>query len=271
MANISPDTPQNPLLPQNAATALHDSAISMTTTVFPKPIRSPTTPTINISRTRALQNVLTHAERIRIASWAINATQEVGVKNIPLRAARQISMLSRGNEKANNAKACRLWKSRERIANCPRGRENRVHPFSITRVKHAGFKRVYVKVRAGRGRKQARLVEALHVALPEEFERLRNSGLNFNGNLLRNLAMHLVHESSTITEHKNMRDSKYGILILEMITARLIQALISQYQILSRAQTGKLIVSPEKRSGHRTRRGESPGADCSGISIGHNW
>ena len=156
-------------------------------------------------------------------------------------------MLFRGNEKANNAKACRLWKCREDIANYSRGGDNRGHPLSITRVTRAGFKRVYVKARAGRGRKRAGWVEALHVALLEEFERLRKSGLKFNGNLLRHLAMHLVHESSNMTYHKNMRDPKSEKLILEMITARWIQAFMSRYQIVSRAQTGKHMVSPEKR------------------------
>ena len=156
-------------------------------------------------------------------------------------------MFFRGNENANNAKACRLWKCREDIANYSCGRDNRGHPVSITRVTRAVFKRVYVKARAGRSLKPAGWVEVLHVALPEGLERLRKSGLEFNGNLLRHLAMHLVHESSTMTYHKNTRDTKSEKLLLEMITARWIQAFMSRYQIVSRAQKGKLLVSPEKR------------------------
>ena len=86
-----------------------------------------------MSRTRALQHVLTHAERIRIVTLVNNEAQEVDAKHIPSRAMRQFPMLFRGNEKAKNAKACGLWKYREDIANYSRGRDNRGHPISITR------------------------------------------------------------------------------------------------------------------------------------------
>ena len=180
-------------------------------------------------------------------------------------------MLFRGNENAINAKACRPWKLREDIANYSRGRDNRGHPLSITRVTRAGLKRVYVKARAGRVCKQAVCVEALHVALLKEFERLRKSGLKFNMNLLRHLAMHLVHESSTMTYHKNMRDPKSENLISEMIAARWIQAVVmSPYQIVSRAQNGEGHGFARKSRAHRTRRGVSPRTDSSGISIKHD-
>ena len=60
--------------------------------------------------------------------------------------------------------------------------------------------------------------------------------------------MHLVHESRTMTYHKNMKDSKSENVILEMITARWIQAFKSRYQFVSLSQTGKLTVSSEKQA-----------------------
>ena len=68
MANIAPNTPQIPLLPQNAAPALHDSANSESTAFSSQPIPSFTTAPTNMSRIRALQHVLTHAERIQIVT-----------------------------------------------------------------------------------------------------------------------------------------------------------------------------------------------------------
>ena len=45
----------------------------------------------------------------------IETSQQDGEKHIPSRAVRHFPMMFRGNEKANNAKAVRLWAAREEI------------------------------------------------------------------------------------------------------------------------------------------------------------
>ena len=85
----------------------------------------------------------------------IETSQRDGEKHIPSRAIRQFPMMFRGNEKANNAKAARLWAASEEILVYERRPDNLGIPISLTRMIRAGFKRGYIKARRGRGRKRA--------------------------------------------------------------------------------------------------------------------
>eukprot|EP00171_Calliarthron_tuberculosum_P001361 IDg1361t1 len=147
-----------------------------------------------------------------------------------------------------SASESRLWKTRQQIIADQRRAGNQGIPLSLTRVTRAGFKRVYVKARSGRGRKRAAWVAALHDDLLVEFERLRKSGLKFNARVLRLLAVHMINVSNSDLYHTSMRDQKSGKTIVEMITPRWIQAFMNRHQIVSRAQTGKLMLAPEKQA-----------------------
>lgn len=107
--------------------------------------------------TRALQYVLTHVEHICIVTWMVDAASTDGAKNIASRALRGFSVLFRGNAKANSGKANRLWVTPEEFLSYSRSLDNRGILLSITRVTRVEFKRVYIKVRTGRGRKTCRL------------------------------------------------------------------------------------------------------------------
>lgn len=61
--------------------------------------------------------------------------------------------------------------------------------IAITRVTRAGTKRSRLKARVGRGRRGQTWVEALHIELREEFDRLRKVGVKFNQTTLRHLAL----------------------------------------------------------------------------------
>ena len=160
------------------------SPAALPTEIIPKP------------RKRSLQNVVTHADRIQVVSWMIETSQQDGEKHIPSRAVRHFPMLFRGNEKANNAKAVRLWAAREEILGYQRRPDNLDIPISLTRMIRAGFKRVYIKARSGRGRKRATWVSTLHDDLLHDFERLRKTGMKINATLWRQLALHLIGQSS---------------------------------------------------------------------------
>ena len=111
----------------------------------------------------------------------------------------------------------------------------------------AGFKRVYIKARSGRGRKRATWVSSLHDDLLQDFEELRKTGMKFNATLLPHLALHLIGQSRNDRYNKHMRDTESGKLIVDMITLRWVQSSINRFRIVSRAQTGKLMLCPEKR------------------------
>ena len=75
------------------------------------------------------------------------------------------------------------------------------------------------------------------------FERLRKTGLKFYATLLRQLANHVVGESSNGVYHQHMRDTKSEKLIVDMINPRSVQSSMNRFRIVSRAQTGKPMFS----------------------------
>ena len=136
----------------------------------------------------------------------VDATSTDGAKRNASRAIHRFPMQFRGNENANSGKETRLWAAREAFLSYSRIVDNRGIPFSITPVKGVGFKRVFIMARTVRGRKRAAWVEALHIALQENFDRFQKTGLKFNANLLCHLALCLVRESSNADYQTNMID-----------------------------------------------------------------
>lgn len=79
-------------------------------------------------------------------------------------------------------------------------------------------------------------------------DKLRKTGIKFNAKLLEDLARQLI-TSSTLDEYfLNFFDTSSRTFTQDMITPRWIQTFIERNTIVSRAQTGELIVSPEKQA-----------------------
>lgn len=138
----------------------------------------------------------------------METSERSGDKHIPSRAVRKFPALFRGSAKANNAKASRLWKSRETFLRNQKSTENRGTLLSVTHVTSFGLKCVYMKACAGLGREKSAWVEKLHKNLFGESKSLLKSGLKFNAKFLRHLAVHLVNVSRNEAFHMHFRDLK---------------------------------------------------------------
>lgn len=141
---------------------------------------------------RALQHVLTRAQRAQIVKWMLETAQSDGSKHIASKAIRQFPSFFRSSINSNLTKASRLWKTRQEYTNDEGKVLLRGTTSTITRVTLRGCKRVNVKDRSGRGRERTAWVSALHDALVSEFHRLRKLGVKFNCKTLRSLAIHIT-------------------------------------------------------------------------------
>ncbi|ORY38863.1 hypothetical protein BCR33DRAFT_768996 [Rhizoclosmatium globosum] len=145
---------------------------------------------------------------------------------------------------ANHKKACHWFKDCE--GTFDRGS---LHVSSYT---DGGRVQVQRKARRGRGRKVSPWVSAIHLELKDEFERLRKAGVKFDLNLLRTLAMSLVSRGLEYGPDYEMLLGKDSVDIdgkkhIDKLTYLWIQNFMERNNIVTRRQTGKLSVSPEKQ------------------------
>jgi len=198
------------------------------------------TTTIDLcSRRRVHVNKL--SERYAATSWMVAEAAENGDKHIVSKAVKKFPSFFAGNNKANLQKASRWWSMREEtMALKKTGRAG-----SLTAHALHGVKRAHFKALKGRGRKRSQWVSALYPVLLAEFERLKAAGLKFSPAVIRRHAIELV---STADEnkpyHATVQDK--GQSIVTRITIRWVQHFMTANNIVLRAQTGKLLASPEK-------------------------
>ena len=98
----------------------------------------------------------------------------------------------------------------------------------------------------GRGPKTSRWVLSLYAEWRIEFDRLQSIGVKFNISLLQTLAVDLIKSAETGSDHHISVRHK-GKSILNVIKIRWAQRFMQKNSIVSRCQSGKLMVSPEKR------------------------
>ena len=84
------------------------------------------------------------------------------------------------------------------------------------------------------GRKRSVFGVTLHEHLSEDFERLCKTGLKFNANLLRHLAIRLMNELWNQFYHKQMRDVKSETLVLDIGTSSRIHMQKIEHDIIRR-------------------------------------
>jgi hypothetical protein len=105
---------------------------------------------------------------------------------------------------------------------------------------------VKLKTKKGRGRRTTPWVLWVHAELCSEFDRLRKAGVKFSTQLLKNLVLDAVKDS-THPEFNPLFEWQ-NVLIKVKIIPRWIQSFIENKTIVGRAQTGKLMLSSERQT-----------------------
>lgn len=172
-------------------------------------------------------------------------THQVDVeKNLPTKAVKQFPELFPTSRQA--AVMMRLWRWRSSCISEDGKVSMRGSEATYTRVTKTGAKRGEVKALAGRGRKRNDWVDALHLDLRSELNRLRHLGVKFNMKTIRALAMLLISKSATSSYSANTLHPGTADIIVTKVTPRWVQEFCERFRIVSRALTGKLQLSPEK-------------------------
>ncbi len=188
---------------------------------------------------RNLQHVTTLESRVKVLKW-MKEEEKVGAKKIPSRAVALFPEHFRSmTANANLQKANRLLKS------LPQLPELIEAPKTFSIVVQGGRREGQVKALDGRGRKLEGWVSWLYPLLLEEFHRLKRAGLKFSPGVLKLVALDIVQCSDNILFNARTRVGE--VKLLDKITPRRIQLFMEAHNIVGRAQTGKLMVSPEKR------------------------
>ena len=176
-----------------------------------------------------------------VLDWMLEEARTSGEKNLASRTVARFPEHFRGNKNANLTKASRWWKGRGDFLNSMISKES----LSLSRCQRGIRRKLLRKASQGRGRKRAPWVSWLHEKLIDEFTRLRKAGLKFSPSMLRLLARRILIDSEESFSAKYL-DERNGRVIIEKITFRCIQSFMERCGIVSRAQTGKLMVSKEK-------------------------
>lgn len=194
---------------------------------------------------RRAQNVLTKAQKHKIAEWMIQKEGE-GMSKIPSKAVAHFPQFFRGAANANIARALRYWRVRASTVQNYKTAGKRNNDLYMHRPGPNGMRLRISKTAAGRGRKPSVWVTALHVDLCSEFDRLRRCSVKFNANLLLTLARNLVTASTSDVYGPTHTDPRSGKLILHHIDRKWVERFMHAHRIVSRITTGKLSPSEKK-------------------------
>lgn len=195
----------------------------------------------------AAHHVWTIGQRAMVVKWMKQQEVANGSKHISVRTVRNFPELFRSSHNANITRASRLWKQRSEYPDEGDRSNLRGETSVVSRQTKIGLKRVNLKAREGRGRKRASWVKALHADLRDEFDRLRKLGVKFNHRTLRALAQQLLADSNSEAYSSNMVDPRSGQSLSMRISTRWVQTFTVRFRIVSRAHTGKYLLSPDQQ------------------------
>eukprot|EP00173_Palmaria_palmata_P003307 Plantae.Rhodophyta-Palmaria_palmata.ctg3449.p1 GENE.Plantae.Rhodophyta-Palmaria_palmata.ctg3449~~Plantae.Rhodophyta-Palmaria_palmata.ctg3449.p1 ORF type:complete len:277 (+),score=18.94 Plantae.Rhodophyta-Palmaria_palmata.ctg3449:131-961(+) len=120
-------------------------------------------------------------------------------------------------------------------------------PLTITRRVRGIRKSHRTKSAKGRGRKRKPCTIALHDDLHDYFNHARRTGGKLNGSVLVEMALELTRDAPADSPyHASTIDKPSGNLIHTHITTSWMTRFCTRYDVISRAQTGKLLCGPEK-------------------------
>lgn len=129
-----------------------------------------------VKNIRKTNHVPSRAQKSRIARFMIAHHGKHGDKHLASKAVDQFAALFRGSRQATIMKPMRIWRARETFLN------------KSGDVSLRGSGSSFTCIRKNSGRKRVAWVDALHLELWAEFERLRRPRVKFNLKTLRVLA-----------------------------------------------------------------------------------
>ncbi|KAL3695584.1 hypothetical protein R1sor_009660 [Riccia sorocarpa] len=214
---------------------------------------------------RALQQVSTLRHRADVISWMI---ERVGCQGSEKRICAQIikqfpEHFRASSIHANFMKVQRWWNDREGIlaAIMHEERKSSVSSLqslfpalmhderksSVSSLQNKKRRVVQLKAIDGRGRKRAAWTDWLYPILRDEFERLRNAGLKFSPGVLQSVAKNCLQTAGhpQFTAATVLPDSDKPLI--DRINHRWIQSFQEHFNIVHRAQSEKLMISPQKQ------------------------
>jgi hypothetical protein len=145
----------------------------------------------------------------------------------------------RGMTFATIMKSSRWWEKRATILQIHDDHDNMV---SCNSAQPGKAKKVLTKAAPGRGPKRAPWVDWLYPLIVDEFDRYRKMGVKFSPKLLVCLAKDILVEMNHPDFPPNLQHK--GTTIIDRIDIKWIQRFQTVNNIVGRAQTGKLMLSP---------------------------
>ncbi|KAL3678568.1 hypothetical protein R1sor_021524 [Riccia sorocarpa] len=138
----------------------------------------------------------------------------------------------------------KVWNQREDILARITKEERR---YTVSNTQHNQRQVVHFKATTGRGRIRMAWTQFLYPLVRDEFERLRNAGVKFSPGVLRSVAKAVLCGANhpQFTPQTVMPDCPTPLI--ERINSRWIQSFQEHFNIVHRAQTGKLMVSQAKQ------------------------
>ncbi len=183
--------------------------------------------------------VTTQQTRIRVVEWMINDNEANGEKGLHARTVKAFPEHFRGTTSATIMKTSRWWEKCATILQIHDDRDNMV---SCNSAQPGKAKKVLTKAAPGRRPKRAPWVDWLYPLIVDEFDRYRKMGVKFSPKLLVCLAKDILVEMNHPDFPPNLQHK--GTTIIDRIDIRWIQCFQTVNNIVGRAQTGKLMLSP---------------------------
>lgn len=182
--------------------------------------------------------------RRKVVKWMLLNMETYGEKGIVSRTMAHFGAQIIGDYHARFVKVKRWWTQRHSLIGLG---SDRNRPGNITSTAAHGVRRVLFKALKGRGRKTSEWVVDLHAELLAEFERVKAMGVKLFPALIRTIAQSLIIRADE-TKSFNKEVMIKNVRIVDKVTYRWVQVFMQKHNIVIRAQTGKLSVSPEKQA-----------------------
>jgi len=186
--------------------------------------------------------VTTQQPRIRVVEWMINDNEVNGEKGLHARTVKAFPEHFQGTTFATIMKSSRWWEKRATILQIRDDRDNMV---SCNSAQPGKAKKVLTKAAPGRGPNRAPWVDWLYPFIVDEFDRYRKMGVKFSPKLLVCFAKDILVEMNHPDFLPNLQHK--GTTIIDRIDIRWIQHFQTVNNIVGRAQTDKLMMSPTRQ------------------------
>lgn len=169
-----------------------------------------------------------------------------GSKGLKARKVREFPSHFRGDYNADIFRASRYWRDRNTII-LLHTRSTWQKNMVVSSAHQGGSKKLDVKARPGRGRERSVWVCKMYADLLSEFERLHGYGFRLDALSLRRLLLYIIMRDIHSQFNNGTIDERSGLNMKYHINTNWVTRFISNNKIVSRTQTGKLLLSSAKR------------------------